>query len=421
MSLTHGELCELAERFGTPAFVYDVRDFRARLAAVREALGPKVRLCYAMKANPFLAAEAVAGAGDDAAAGQTGGFADALEVCSPGELETCASLGVGVARIVYSGVNKQPGDIERAVTLGAGTLTAESLLHLDFEEEVCATLGTTADVLLRLNANSQFGMSREDLTWAVDQQMASEPRWPHLRFVGLHYFVGTQRRKLRHQERELAKLTALLDSLREDHGWEAARLEYGPGLAVPYFTDEDHGNTLAPARELAPMLAELASRMEVTVELGRFLAAGCGTYLTRAMDLKENRGTSYCILDGGINQLTYAGQTMGMHVPRLANVTAVSRADRAGEKGEQGGEARAWCLCGSLCSVNDVLVRNVELPSLERGDVLAFFDAGAYAATEGIGLFLSRDLPRIVMVGMDGEARLVRELTPTHPFNTPRS
>lgn len=393
--MNNSELLEIAEEYGTPTFVFDVREFWQRLDKIADIFGEDVRLCFAMKANPFLAAAAA-------------DHGERLEVCSPGELAICEDVGISANQIVYSGVNKQASDIAHAIAYRVGVLTAESKLHVELIEQCAAQAQITVDVLLRLNAGSQFGMSKDDLLEVIDQRES----YPHLNIVGLHYFVGTQRKKLKHQIRELEKLRALIAELEGEHGFEVKRLEYGPGLAVPYFADDDFTDDLAPARELAPYIQELGRDVEVTVEMGRFFSASCGTYLTRVADLKENDGTNYCILDGGINHLTYAGQVMGLKVPVTVNLSALADAMR--ERDE-----RTWTLCGSLCTVNDVLVREVELDSLEMGDVLAFANAGAYSVTEGAHLFLSRTMPRVVL-RYDGGCELARDFIETSTLNTPR-
>ena len=393
--MNNSELLEIAEEYGTPTFVFDVREFWQRLDKIADIFGEDVRLCFAMKANPFLAAAAA-------------DHGERLEVCSPGELAICEDVGISANQIVYSGVNKQASDIARAIAYRVGVLTAESKLHVELIEQCAAQAQTTVDVLLRLNAGSQFGMSKDDLLEVIDQRES----YPHLNIVGLHYFVGTQRKKLKHQIRELEELRALIAELEDEHGFEVQRLEYGPGLAVPYFADDDFTDDLAPARELTPYIQELGRDVEVTVEMGRFFSASCGTYLTRVADLKENDGTNYCILDGGINHLTYAGQVMGLKVPVTVNLSAMADAMRAQD-------TRSWTLCGSLCTVNDVLVREVELDSLEMGDVLAFANAGAYSVTEGVHLFLSRTMPRVVL-RYDGGSELARDFIETSTLNTPQ-
>ena len=144
--------------------------------------------------------------------------------------------------------------------------------------------------------------------------------------------------------------------------------------------------------------------------MGRFFATECGTYLTAVNDLKENAGVSYCIVDGGINHLTYFGQLMGMKVPVIQNLGACERGSAT---------MAEHCICGSLCTTGDVLTRGVQLPDLREGDVLAFSNCGAYSVTEGVHLFLSRTMPRIIMRNADGSVSVARDFTETSPLNTP--
>ena len=387
--MTDVSLQEIAARYGTPTFVFDVDALQTRVKAIQAIFGPEIALCYSIKANPFLLPAMTA-------------VTKWLEVCSPGELSICESLHVADARVIYSGVNKTPVDIARAVADGVGSYTAESLLQVRYLQEVAARAGKQLPVLLRLNAGSQFGMSKQDLFTALQ----SRSETPNLTFIGIHYFVGTQRKKLANQQKELAMLRALYDEIEATFGLRLPELEYGPGLPVPYFDGDDFTDTLAPARALAPALQEVSSWTHLTVEMGRFYTAECGFYLTTAMDCKDHDGQHYCIVDGGMNHLNYLGQIMGMKRPHLRHFAA-----------GQGG-AQDWTLCGSLCTTNDVLVRSMPLTGLQPGDLLAFENAGAYSVTEGLGLFLSRDLPQIVL-WQNGAPRLVRDLIPTHPINTP--
>ena len=391
--MTNEELSAVVADYGTPAFVFDAGALERRIAACRDIVGETVGLCYAMKANPFFVRPAAHAA-------------DRLEVCSPGELDICKRAAIDPAKIVYSGVNKLPEDIGDAIDYGCGVLTAESLLHVRYINQVALEKGLVVDVLLRLNAGSQFGMSKEDLVSVVDDLGA----WPGIRVVGIHYFVGTQRKKLTHQIKELEKIEAFIDELASEHDFVVERLEYGPGLAVPYFMDDDFSDDLTPLKEMADVLKRVATKAELTIEMGRFFAAPCGAYVTRAMDMKSNKGTNYCILDGGMNHLTYFGQMMGMHVPQIANLSHLDRTVDAGNVAE-------WCLCGSLCTINDILTRAVELEDFRPGDVLAFFNVGAYSVTEGIHLFLSRTMPRIVVRYDDGSVALVRDFIETSTLN----
>ena len=387
--MTDAALQKIAADYGTPTFVFDADALQKRVRAIHEILGETIELCYSIKANPFLlpAMSAVTAR---------------LEVCSPGELSICESLHAADARIIYSGVNKTPVDIARAVADGVGSYTAESPLQVRYLQAAAHKSGKRLPVLLRLNAGSQFGMSKDDLFAAL----ANRVETPDLDFIGIHYFVGTQRKKLTNQQKELTMLRELYDEIEAEFGLRLPELEYGPGLPVPYFDGDDFTDTLAPAKTLAPALQEASKWVHLTVEMGRFYTAECGYYLTTAMDCKDHDGQHYCIVDGGMNHLNYLGQIMGMKRPHLRHFSA------------QNGPVQDWTLCGSLCTTNDVLVRSISLDGLVPGDLLVFENAGAYSVTEGLGLFLSRDLPQIVLWQNDAPY-LVRGITPTHPLNTP--
>ena len=380
-------LFSVAERFGTPCFVFDEVQLARRMKAVRAIVPEDIRLCYSIKANPFLipAMRRLVGT---------------LEVCSPGELEICRQQGVSPDMVLFSGVNKTKADVERAMDLGVTRFTCESPLHVRLIDEAARSRGRVYPVLLRLTAGSQFGMDERDFFAALDHRAAT----PGIRIEGVHYFSGTQRKKLDGQRKELAMLCALSDRLKAEYGMETVRVEYGPGLYFPYFNHEDHSDTLAPIRELAPDLAALAAHCELTIEMGRFFASECGAYLTRVVDTKVNGGTAYAIVDGGIHHVNYLGGNMGMRVPIIEQSPA------------REGDMQPWALCGSLCTTADVLVRKAELHPLEQGDVLAFMNIGAYSVTEGPALFLSRDMPRIILRGETGD-RLARDVVHSWTLN----
>ncbi len=383
-------LFEIAARYGTPCFVFDEAQLKRRMEAIRAITGDAFSLCYSVKANPFLIPA-------------MGPHVTTFEVCSIGELSICEALGIDMHRVLLSGVNKTAQDIEHAMNAGVTHFTAESPLQVHLLNEAALACGRVFPVLLRLTAGTQFGMDERDLT----SILRAHERFPGLRFTGLHYFAGTQRKKLSEQIDELALLDALLWKLREETGLPLQELEYGPGLYFPYFANEDDSDTLAPLRALMPALKGVNAHL--TVEMGRFFVSECGTYLTTVADTKVNDGHAYAILDGGIHHVNYIGSNMGMRVPRISHLHGPERVDE---------ESVDWALCGSLCTTADVLVRRISLQGLERGDVLAFQSIGAYAITEGPALFLSRDLPRVILADGKGE-RLARDDVPSYTLNTP--
>ena len=382
-------LQDIAASFATPAFIFDADEFGRRAKNVKSAIGG-ASLCYSIKANPFLLAclpEEI----------------DMVEVCSPGELAICRRVGVDPSTVVYSGVNKGSEDIAEAIEYGAELLTAESLRQLGLINAAALAAGKRVRVALRLTSGNQFGMDSENLKRAV----AEKGSYEGVDIVAIHYYSGTQKKKLAVVEKELAELEELADTLEERFGLSGISLEYGPGLPADYFGDDPEGRDMAVLAEAGAMIAAVAARRSVTVEFGRFLASPCGTYLTAAADIKNNNGENFVICDGGINHLKYYGQTMAMQTPPITLL------------GDHGERTEDYTLCGSLCTTADILVRKVTLPALSVGDVLAFGRCGAYSVTEGIGLFLSRQLPRIVLRSERGGNRLLRDFYGTDILNSP--
>ena len=151
------------------------------------------------------------------------------------------------------------------------------------------------------------------------------------------------------------------------------------------------------------------SYSDITFEYGRYIAATCGKYFTGIADVKTTDDTNFAILEGGIHQISYFGSMAGMKVPPVEYI--------CGKADETVHEMQDYVLAGSLCSVNDILVRKISLPRLSNGDTLCFNLAGAYCATEGISLFLSRDLPAIVLRDTAGTTKLVRDHIETNNLN----
>lgn len=399
----------------TPYYVFDTDEFAKRAAMIRAALdckgGRRIPLCFSIKANPFLLHRLPEGL-------------DHVEVCSPGELEICIALGVQPESIIYSGVMKEKCDIERAVSYGAGILTCESIRHAALISEVmieCIQEGayeaefaeTKAQVILRLTSGNQFGMSLENIEYII-----SHPdEFKGIEVMGIHYYSGTQK-SLRKINKDLEKIKSALTGLKEKYGFEPQLVEYGPGLCVEYFEDDWQEKEKQSLDEAAEVLREFAEEYPLGIEMGRFLAASCGKYYTQVKDLKSTGDANYAILDGGIHHLNYFGQRMAMQVPPIKVY-----AGEVSENEEKNGVELTqlpdtdYTLCGSLCTVADVLVREVKLKKLELGDVLEFGHCGAYSVTEAPALFLSRQLPAIYAYSKEYGYECLREHIPAAEIN----
>ena len=277
-------------------------------------------------------------------------------------------------------------------------------LHFDLICAAAAAQGKHVNVLPRLTAGSQFGMDPD----ALADLVARRAEFPNVTIVGIHYFSGTQKRKDAVIAKELAHLDEYLTMLHERYGFTAQHVEYGPGLNAECFRDDAEARDCALLDAAAEHIRAFGEKYPLTIEMGRFFAAPCGTFLTGVADAKCNLGVNYAICDGGMHQVKYDGQLMGMQAPPLTLLR------------ESADAPEPWMLCGSLCTTADVLVREAQLPPLRVGDVIALGRCGAYSVTEGVAVFLSRDMPRVALC-RGGNFTLVRDRFATDALNTCRT
>lgn len=386
---------KIADTYATPAFVFDTDELTRRTGAVYDMLSSVgAKTVYSIKANPYLIPYL-----ED--------IADAFEVCSPGELSICSHYKVPASKIIYSGVNKGYDDVKAAVCYEGGVrpvyiVTAESIRHFELICDAAGSCDANVNVILRFSAKNQFGMSEEDIRHIILRSKNT----PNVSIEGIHYFAGTGRPKLSHRQKELEMLKAMIIKLREELDVGLPLLQYGPGLPFPYFEGDDFSDTLFPLKELLPALSDIGKVCRVNVEMGRFIASSCGYYLTTVADVKQSFSNNWCILDGGINHVNYLGAVMGLKTPVIEVV----------KESDTSADSRHWTLCGSLCTTNDILARDFEYGDLAVGDLLVFKNIGAYSVTEGLNLFLSRNMPKILTV-KGNDITLVRDTVQTWKLN----
>lgn len=376
---------EVLRRQDTPCYIFDTQVLKDRIRYIKKRLPQKLKLCYAIKANPFVTKQAAE-------------VAERVELCSPGEVNISLKAGVRPEQMVISGVYKTPEYIEWLARTypDIGVYTVESMEQLALLFKIGKENRRTIPVLLRLTSGNQFGLDEEELISVIrDRDLYKE-----IDIRGIQYFSGTQKGTVRRIERELIRLDALCTRLKEEEGFTVTELEYGGGFFVSYFQEEEFDEE-SYLSDIAALFTPLCEKLQVVLELGRSLAASCGTYVTRVADIKKNRGQNYVIVDGGIHQLVYYGQTMAMKHPLIRQW-----------KKEKSGETTDCAVCGSLCTVNDILVKQCPLCDPRIGDVLLFEKTGAYSMAEGISLFLSREIPPVYLAGEDRKLRQVRAQIP---------
>ncbi len=373
----------------TPLYIFDIDVLYQRIQYLKNHLPQRVSLCYAMKANPFLVKELE-------------NHVNKLEVCSPGEYYICEENNIHVDKLVISGVYKSSQDIEHMILKGVKTFTIESLTQFELLCEQCQKHHHTIDVLLRLTSGNQFGMCQKE----VIQIIHNRKQYPYLHILGIQYFSGTQKTSVKKLYKECQKLDELISYLSQVENYNVEELEFGGGFPVSYFEDGKIFDEETYLNEFSKCLNEMNYQGKIILELGRSIVASCGSYLTSVVDMKVNHNGNYAILDGGMHHMAYYGQMMAMKHPLYHLYPE-----------RENNDPQTWNLCGALCTINDLIVKQLPITNLKVGDVFVFENTGAYSMCEGISLFLSRDLPAVYFY-KDNTYTKVRHHIPTYPINS---
>lgn len=379
---------QLLENFKTPAYIFDIQKLKNRVKYLKESLPENVLLCYAIKANTFIVKEI-----EDCI--------DRLEVCSPGEYEICKASNIAGNKILITGVYKTPKVIKDIIEneKDVDYFTIESMKQFRLIKDI--KKDKKIKIMLRLTSGNQFGINEEE----IEEIIKNYDKYENIEITGIQYFSGTQKTSLKIIQREIDYVDGFVKELKEKYQFETKELEFGPGFPVYYFQNTEFDEE-AYLKEFSQIISNMEYKGKIVLELGRSIAASCGYYITKVVDKKTNKGQNYAILDGGINHITYYGQTMAMKLPKCSIYP--QRENTENEK---------WNLCGSLCTINDILVKQFPVGNLQIGDVFIFENTGAYCMTEGISLFLSRELPQVIKLKEDGSLELVRDSLPTYVLN----
>ncbi len=375
-------------QYQTPFYIFDTDILANQINKIRTALGTDVEICYAMKANPFVIKEMQ-------------DIVDYFEVCSHGEFSICELADIDVNKIVMSGVYKNFTDIETMIYDYGNQIiyTIESLSQWKNIADFTLEHQRHVRVLLRLTTGNQFGMDET----VIREIIANRNKNPYIDIEGIQFFSGTQKKSTAKFEKELEMLDNLCSDLQKQYAFNIKKIEYGPGLPICYFEDNNVEDLILDL--LAKQIKKLNFKGKITLEIGRFIAASCGFYVTSVVDVKVNNNENFCIVDGGIHHINYLGQIMGMKKPSIIHLN------------EKSGETKEWTVCGSLCTVNDVLVKQYPFVDISQGDTLIFKKVGAYSVTEGISLFLSHELPQVLLYSEKCKFRLARSNYPTYILN----
>ena len=355
-------LRELAQRFGTPLYVYSHQALKTALENwMRGIAGTNHRVFYAMKANSNLALLKFF---HDSGTG--------FDIVSRGELRRALMAGAKGNDIVYSGVGKSREDIRAALRADIGCFNVESIPELDRINEVALEEKCMAPVSVRVNPdvdakthpyistglkNNKFGVSY-DQTVALYQHAAT---LPGIRISGIDMHIGSQITELEPFVHAADKIFDIVDALAQN-GIMLDHLDFGGGLGVRY-TDETPPSAETLVKAVSRKAAERGyADLPIYFEPGRSLVARAGILLTTVEYLKPTEAKNFMIVDAAMNDMVRP--TLYQAQMPLVNCT-------------QRDEASLWDVVGPVCETGDFLARSIELAA-QPGDVLAMTGAGAY-------------------------------------------
>ncbi|MET8995679.1 pyridoxal-dependent decarboxylase, exosortase A system-associated [Amycolatopsis sp. Hca4] len=381
----------LAARVGTtPFFAYDRSLVTTRVERVRAALPDDVELSYAVKANPM-----------PALLHHLSGLVDGLDVASAGELRQALDTTVPPERISFAGPGKTAAELARAVAAGV-TVELESTTELARVREAGERLGLTPRVALRVNPDfavrgsgmrlgggpQQFGIDAERVPAVLAEVGAAG-----LDFQGFHVFAGSQNLRAESLCEAQRATVDLVLQLAEAAPGPVRSVNLGGGFGIPY-TARDTALDLDEVGENLAKLLDVSLRpalpdARVVIELGRYLVGEAGVYLTRVVDRKVSRGTTFLVVDGGLHHQLAASGNFGQAIRRNYPLALASA---------PGGPEETVTVVGCLCTPLDLLGDRVSLPGAAIGDLIAIFQAGAYGLTASPTAFLGHPAPPEVLV-----------------------
>jgi len=379
-------LADVAEKVGTPCYVYSRAHIEAQWRAFDQAFGARDHLvCYAVKANSNLAVLNVLAR-----------LGSGFDIVSVGELERVLAAGGDPGKVVFSGVGKGEHEMERALEAGIACFNVESEAELERLNAVAGRIGRHAPVSLRINPDvdakthpyistglkeNKFGIPMHEALAVFHRALGM----PHLRVVGVDCHIGSQLTELAPFADAVERVAALLDALSAG-GLSVHHLDLGGGLGIRYRDEQPP----SPAEYVAALLRKLDvhadkhRHLKIVIEPGRAIVGNAGVLLTRVQYLKHNEAKNFAIVDAAMNDLMRPAL-----YDAWQDIIPVAKRDAAVQR---------YDVVGPVCETGDFLGHDRAL-SLQPGDLLAVCSAGAYGSSMSSNY---NTRPRAAEVMVDG-------------------
>lgn len=384
-------LNRLAERVGsTPFFAYDRALLTDRVKLLRSTLPQRMKLGYAIKANPMTAV-----------VHHLADLVDCFDVASASEMRKALDTPMSAANVSFAGPGKNEASIAQAIASGV-VIEIESATEAARIVQAGDRLGLRPRVAIRVNpdfevkgsgmrmggGSQQFGVDAEKVPSLLANLAAAD-----VEFLGFHVFAGSQNLSadiLCEAQRRTVKLILEL----ANKSPPVRYVNLGGGFGIPYFDKDQPLDLPAIGANLADLLETAIEPnlpdARVVIELGRYIVGECGVYVTRVIDRKESRGRQYLVVDGGLHHHLAASGNFGQVIRRNYPVAVGNRLLEPVDD--------PVTVVGCLCTPLDLLGDNVRLPRAEIGDLVVLFQAGAYGLTASPTAFLGHPAPIEVLV-----------------------
>jgi len=356
---------EKLQSIETPFYYYDSEVLRQTLRTINEEAGKHegYTVHYAVKANAnpkILRIIREAGLGADCVSG--------------GEIEASIKAGFPPSKIVFAGVGKSDWEINLGLDNDIFCFNVESIPELEVINELAAARGKTARVAFRLNPNvgahthanittglaeNKFGIAMRDMETVI----AEADKLTNVKFVGLHFHIGSQILDMGDFEALCNRVNELQDQL-ESHRIRVEHINVGGGLGVDY----EHPNRL-PIADFKSYFDTYAKKLKLRswqtlhFELGRAVVAQCGSLITRTLYIKEGARKKFAIVDAGFTDLIRPALYQAYH--KIENISSEEPKE-------------TYDVVGPICESTDVFAKQIDLNRAKRGDLMAIRSAGAY-------------------------------------------
>jgi len=393
----------LADAHQTPFYLYDIAAMRQRVEAVRSASAGLADVYYAVKANPNLALlEALHGC------------VDGLDISSGGELQQSLAAGYDAACLSFAGPAKTMDELEQSVAAGVGHISIESVRELDDCIAAARKLGKPAEIVLRVNPeflNRAFGlkMGGRAVQFGVDEECLGEvlPKIAAasdaLRFHGIHIYAGSQCFEAAAVVDGVKNTLRIAQQIERDSALVCRVINLGGGFGISH-TEVDKALLLG---ELGPLLtpvlrdfrASAAGERTIVFELGRYLSADAGLYVTRIVSAKASRGKQFFTADGGLHHHLAAAGTFGAAFRSNFLLANLTRPDAGPIK---------CSIAGPSCNPTDLLASNAMIAEPRAGDLIGVLRSGSYGLTASPIQFLGRRTP-VELIKDGGDVRVARQ------------